>query len=376
MGLLDKIPGMGGGEDAPKPVSATKVAKETADIQGNVYLPALTRLRGQYNPQLNQLAVEQAQRAQQGLSPILSDITGDISRDRGAMTRADMELFRDQSKGFAGAERLQALMQQMAEEELALGGRLSAEQERGVTQRSSADSARRGRGSGAFAVGQLALARQDAQQRLKNQRFGRGMQTIQSGLQMSNPLQRLMGINAQSAGTALDRLRNAQKFGDANTVKFDPLNKEVSGIAQSNFAQQSANYRASQAAKSDLLGGGMDLLGSIFGGEDGFSLPSWLGGDGDGDGSAKDLAGSEPLTMEQIQAQENNLHNNLALAGQQDYTDTSGVGGGIIDFPQQENWAEVDAYLDDGSLYDTGNVQLGDWATGIGSGLNFNYSNF
>jgi len=238
----------------------------------------LVDLRGEFNPQLNRLAVEQAGRAQQGLSGIGQNIVGDINRDRNALNQNSMSQFRQQAQGFAGAERLQAILQKQAEDELALGGQLSGQDVRNIDQLTQGATARQGRGSGAFNVGQLALGRQGAVDARKAQRRQFGMQAIQSGLATSNPLQRIMQQNAGTAGSLMERLGNVQNFARENTVgDFNPLGGSLLSNTQFNQGQQAGFNQRATARSDDMAGGAMSMLGNV-------DFGSLFGGNKDGVG--------------------------------------------------------------------------------------------
>lgn len=291
MGFLSKL--MGGGAKAPVAPTGLQLGQETIDVQKQ-YLPALTQLQQQYNPQLAQNAISQTGRMQQGLSPITANIAGDVSRDRGILNQGDIEQLRSQSAGFAGAESLQAMLQKQAEEELALGGSLSAEQERDVSQGSQAASFQRGRGVGNFSVGQMALERFDAQEAIKNRRRSFAAGTAGLGLEVSNPFQRIMSQNANAAGGIGSRLANAQGFAGQNSVNFDPISGQVANAAQNRFASEQANFEADRGLLPDLLSGGLSLAGSIFGGPAGGmaagALGSLFGGGKSGGGGGQALS--------------------------------------------------------------------------------------
>ena len=282
MGFLSGL--LGGGGSAPKAPTGLQLGKETIDVQKQ-YLPALTQLQQQHNPQLAANALAQTARMQQGLSPIQADIAGDISRDRATLNQGDISQLRSQSAGFAGAENLQAMLQQQAEQELALGGSLSAEQERDVAQGSQAASFQRGRGVGNFAVGQMALNRFDAQEAIKARRRQFAAGTAGLGLEVSNPFQRIMSQNANVAGGIGSRLANAQGFAGANSVNFDPINSQVANAAQNRFAAEQQQYQQEQSFLPDLISGGLSLAGSVFGGPAGGILAGKMFGKGKGGGS-------------------------------------------------------------------------------------------
>ena len=266
-GVVGGLGGLFGSEDEVKQPTPEELAQQTVGIRENIFLPALTRMRGQFNPQLAQQGIDQTNRIQQGLSGVNRNIASDIGQQRNMLGVSDADFLRSQSQGFAGSERLQAILQKQAEEELALGGQLSDEDLRNVQQGSQAASFSRGRGTGSFGIGQLALARQGATDARKAQRRNFAGQTIQSGLNVSNPLQRILAQNTQTAGSMLDRLRNSQQFGQQNQVQsFDPISGAVSGISGFNTSnQQGFNQRQSERS-DDIFGGALSALGSLGGG--------------------------------------------------------------------------------------------------------------
>jgi len=274
MGLADFF---GGGAKAPKPIDPRALARQTIGVQEE-FLPGREKLRSQYNPQIIQGGLAQLGRAQEGLSGVTSDIAGDISRDRASMNQADIGQLRQQSQGFAGAERLQAMLQQQAEDELARGGQLSPEQMRNIDQLTQGATQRQGRGSGAFNVGQLALARHGAVQAREDRARQFAGQTLGTGLATANPFQRIQSQNATMAGGIGSRLQNAQGFAGQNTVNFDPINQNVAQIANQNFQAEQAKFEADRSFLPDLIGGGLSLAGNIFGGPAGGVIAGKLGG--------------------------------------------------------------------------------------------------
>lgn len=273
MGLLDFF---GGGADAPDPIDPLKLGRQTSKLQKQ-FLGSRQDLRGQFDERMIGGALQQAGRAQTGLGALSGDISQGISANRSQLNRSDMDQFRQQSQGFAGAERLQAMLQQQAESQLARGGMLSGEQMRGVDQSTMGNVASRGRGAGAFGVGQMALGRAGAIQANEDRARQFAQQTQQGGLAMSNPLQRIMQQNTATSGSIMDRLRNVQGFGQQNTVNFDPINSNVSNVAQFNNQMQQQQAEASAGGFSDLLGGAIGG-GLKIAGAGGFSNPFGIPG--------------------------------------------------------------------------------------------------
>lgn len=251
MGLLDFF---GGGADAPDPIDPLQLGRQTSQLQKQ-FLGSRQGLRGEFDERMMSGALQQAGRAQTGLGALSGDISQGISANRSQLNRSDMDQFRQQSQGFAGAERLQAMLQQQAESQLARGGMLSGEQMRGVDQMTQGAVASRGRGAGAFGVGQMALGRAGAIQANEDRARQFAQQTQQGGLAMSNPLQRIMQQNTATSGSIMDRLRNIQGFGQQNTVNFDPINANVSNVAQFNNQMQQQQAQASASGFGDILGG-------------------------------------------------------------------------------------------------------------------------
>ena len=169
------------------------------------------------------------------------------------------------------------MLQQQAEDQLKRGGMLSQEQMRGVDQSTMGNVASRGRGAGAFGVGQLVLGRAGAIQANEDRARQFAQQTQQGGLAMSNPLQRIMQQNASTSGSIMDRLRNVQGFGQQNTVDFDPINANVSNIAQFNNQMQQQQAQASASGFGDILGGIGSLAGTAFGGPIGGMIGGQIG---------------------------------------------------------------------------------------------------
>ncbi len=268
-----------GGAEAPEAIDPRKLARQTVGVQEE-FLGGRQRLRGEFDPQIIQGASEQLGRAQTGLRGVQGGVTQDIISERGALGQASVDQLRQQSQGFAGAERLQGLLQQQAEDQLRRGGALSGQQTREVDQGVFSRLAGQGRGAGAFSVGQLALGRQGAIQANEDRARQFAQQTQQGGLAVSNPLQQIFAREAGTAGTSFDRLRNIQGFGQQNTVDFDPINQNVAGIAQQQFAQEQAKFEADRNFLPDLISGGLSLAGSVGTG----GLSSLLGGFGGGGG--------------------------------------------------------------------------------------------
>ena len=254
----------GGGAKAPDPVDPRELARDTVGVQEE-FLGGRQRLRGQFDPQIMQGSLAQLGRAQAGLSGVSGDIAQDIARDRATLSAGDIGQLRSQSAGFAGAENLQAMLQKQAEEELALGGQLSAQESRNIDQLTQGATARQGRGAGAFNVGQLALGRQGAVDDRKAQRRQFAQQTLGSGLAVSNPFQRIMSQNATMAGGIPSRLGQTMGFADQNTVNFDPINQQVAGLASQQFAAEQAKFAADRSFLPDIIGGAISGAGSIAG---------------------------------------------------------------------------------------------------------------
>lgn len=251
MGLGDFF---GGGADAPDPIDPLQLGRQTSQLQKQ-FLGSRQDLRGEFDEQMIGGALQQAGRAQTGLSGLGRDVIGDMNQQRNLLSSNSIEQLRQQSPGFAGSERLQAMLQQQAESQLARGGMLSGEQMRDVDQMTQGAVASRGRGAGAFGVVQMAMNRQGAIQANEDRARQFAQQTQQGGLAMSNPLQRIFAQESASGGTFMDRLRNVQGFGQQNTVNFDPINANVSNIAQFNNQMQQQQAEASASGFGDILGG-------------------------------------------------------------------------------------------------------------------------
>jgi len=275
-GVAGGLMGMFGSEEEVAPPTPEELAQQEVGLQ-RIKNQGLVDLRGQFNPELNRLAVAQAGRAQQGLSGIGQNIIGDINRDRSSLNQASMQQFRQQNQGFAGAERLQQMMQQQAEAQLARGGQLSPQQMRSVDQMTQSATQRQGRGSGAFNVGQLALGRHGAMQANEDRARAFAQQTQQGGLALSNPFARMQSMNAGTVGSQLDHLRNTQQFAHQNTVgDFNPLGGSLLSNTQFNQEQQSAFNTRQTKRSDDMIGGGLSVLGNV-------DFGNMFGGGGKGD---------------------------------------------------------------------------------------------
>ena len=267
-GVVGGLGGYFGAEEEVEPPTPMELAAQTAEVerfhQGKLY-----GLRSDYDSKFDQLNQQQLGRTQKYMSGMQRGIASDISRDRRSLNEADMAQFREQSAGFAGSERLQAMLQAQAEQELALGGRLSGEQERDVAQGSQAHSFQRGRGVGNFSIGQLALSRFGAQEAIKDKRRGFAGQTIQSGLNVSNPFQNIMRGNIGTTGSILDRLRNSQNFSQHGRIDYNPISDSILSANQmATTGQQDFNQRQSERS-DDMFGGALSSIGSIFGSQSG-----------------------------------------------------------------------------------------------------------
>lgn len=277
-GVIGGLGGFFGSEEEVVPPSASDLARETADIQENIYLPSLMRQRDKFNPQMMGHALDQARLAQSGLQGFGSGISRDINQQRNIFSDNSIQQLRQQSPGFAGSERLQQMMQQQAEQGLRTGGNLNPEQMRGIDQMTQGAVASRGRGAGAFGVGQMALGRHSVLQANEDRARNFAQQTQQGGLNVSNPLQKIFAQSASTTGSFMDRLRNIQGFGASNSVsEFDPIGAGVLSANGMNSTLAS-NFNQRQSARSDdMFGGAMSSLGnmdfgSMFGGGGGGSM--------------------------------------------------------------------------------------------------------
>lgn len=270
---------LSGGAEAPEAIDPRKLARQTVGVQEE-FLGGRQRLRSEFDPQIIQGASEQLGRSQTGLRGVQGGITQDIISERQALGQASADQLRQQSQGFAGAERLQGLLQQQAEDQLQRGGALSGQQMRSIDQLTQGATARQGRGSGQFNIGQLALGRAGAIQANEDRARQFAQQTQQGGLAVSNPLQQILAREAGTAGTSFDRLRNIQGFGQQNTVDFDPINAQVAQNARQQQQAEQAQFTADRNFLPDLISGGLSLAGSVGTG----GLSSMFGGFGGGGG--------------------------------------------------------------------------------------------
>lgn len=275
-GILGGLGGLFGGEDEVEMPSAEDIARDTVAAQG-IKTQGLLDLRAKHDPRMSQLAMDQMGRTQAGLRPFQQQVISNIAQDRRTLSDDSIGQFREQAKGFAGAERLQAILQQQAEDELRRGGRLSAQEARLVEQGTQGATQRQGRGSGAFNVGQLAVNRAGAmnQREAQGRQFAMGVQT--QGLNLSNPLSRIFAQDAGTIGSSLDNLRNQQQFAQQSQVQdFDPFGGQ--GVSQFNTGMQSGFNQRSSDFTSDIIGGGISSLNNLSG------LGGMFGGGGGGIG--------------------------------------------------------------------------------------------
>jgi len=299
MGLGDFF---GGGADAPDPIDPLKLGRQTGKLQTQ-FQGQRQKLRKQFDPQIMQGALRQAGRAQTGLSSLGQNITGDISRDRASLTGGDIGTLRQQSQGFAGAERLQEMLQRQAEDQLQRAGALTKEQFRDVDQGVFGGLAGQGRGVGAFGAVQSALGRQSAIRADEDRARQFAQQTQQGGLAVSNPLQNILAQSSNATGTFMDRLRNIQGFGAQNQVNFDPINANVSNIAQFNNQMQQQQAQASAGGFGDIIGGLGSLAGTVMGGPlggmIGGKIGGMFGGGSSGGGGVASFAGAGDMASGQ-----------------------------------------------------------------------------
>ena len=150
-----------------------------------------------------------------------------------------------------------------------------------------------GRGAGAFNVGQLALGRQGEVERRQDRARQFAGQTLGAGLQVSNPFQRFQSQNATMAGGLPTRLGQTMAFGQQNQVNFDPINANVANIAQNQFNAEQQEYLQDKNFLPDLIGGGLSMAGSIFGGPSGGAIAGKLGGLFGGGGGGQSMSGTQ-----------------------------------------------------------------------------------
>ncbi len=228
--------------------------------------PRILRGRREFDEQFLGADLRQVQSAftrDGGLRDILEgDIIPSIRRQRGELLTSDVAQFREAAPTFAGAEGIATELQGQTAEDLLLGGQLSPEEIRATEQAISSATGRRGRGAGAFAVGQQALGRESARNRRRRIRRDAATRAAQLGLQVAQPIRNIQAQNAQLIGSPLQQLSFNEAFARRSTPQFDVLDPIVSGLAQTRFGAEFSQAASQNQARRNFGG---ELLGSVLG---------------------------------------------------------------------------------------------------------------
>lgn len=289
------------GREAARRLASTASPEEIAQRSVNVRrfeaFPRILETRRDFDNQFLAADLAQLERADSARRRILEDdVIPSISRQRRALLGRDVndfnQILNQQGAGFRqgllalspslgiaeeGLQRDEGLLSTLrgqAEADLALGSDLSQEDIRAIEQQTASAVGRRGRGAGAFSVGQLALARQGARDAREAQRrnfaaniFGLGGEAQRRRLaqsqQFTSPFLNLLSQSQQanrnlvgSPGQQLGQSRAIALQATPDIPAIDPSILQLEslrlgqGATAANLGQQ-----ANLAAANTLAGG-------------------------------------------------------------------------------------------------------------------------
>jgi len=269
-GIASSLLGKKGSKtSAPPPTHDRGLVQRGLAIRKQEAFPEILSIRSEFDPKFIEQNIRNTRQAQSGIASLLGDeVTESIGRQRGQLFESDIDRLQDVTPGLFGAQKLTGELQRQAQEGLALGGELSAEDIRASEQSIGAATQRRGRGSGAFAVGQLALGRDAARRTRRDERRQFAGQSAQLGIQTAQPFLGIQARNNQLVGSPLQQLSAALGLGASapDVPVFDP---NVVNIAQGNQgiqANASSQAAASRSSRNaGLLSGGLSAAGQIGG---------------------------------------------------------------------------------------------------------------
>ena len=296
MGLLDFFTGAETG-DIPevRGINPSQVSQQGLDIRQRAF-PQITNMRESFDKQFLELDQTQFERADSfKRNRIEDDIIPSLSRQREQLSDRDVNQLRKLSDVFGGTENLTRILQGQAESDLKLGGDLSAQDIRANEQQVGSATGRRGRGAGAFAVGQTALGRDQMRRQREAERRNFAGSAARLGLDVSQPIQDIIGRNAQIVGTPAQAFQQSDLFARASRTPDIPIfDQTLSGFEAQRFGIESAAREKAldrkAAATSDAMGGLGGLLSKLLGGMGGGGKGG-KGGKGGGKGGSKGGAG-------------------------------------------------------------------------------------
>jgi len=302
----------------PQPATAEELSTRGINLRKDDAFPRILDTRREFDSQFLRADERQLQLADMiRRNMIEDDILPSISRQRADLNIRDIKNFNDilRSEGgnfrsgllalspeLAGADTgfqqdlgLLNQLRAQASEDLALRGQLSGEDIRAVEQQTASAVGRRGRGAGAFGVGQLALNRQSARDAREAQRRNFAANTIGLGGQFQDRAQRQSDLftrpflnllsqtqaaNRGVVGTpeqALASSRSIAAQGTPNIPVVDPQLLQLEGLTFGGLSQQAQGKqdRADRFSNA-LIGGGIGQFGQSF--------QTFTGGSGGGGG--------------------------------------------------------------------------------------------
>lgn len=294
----------------PQGTPADEFSERGINLRRYEAFPRILETRRDFDKQFLEADVNQLDRADSALRQRLEgDALPSVMRQREALFSRGVRDFNQQLGDQGGAFRqgllamspeLQRAGQGLEEEDEILkrlradairrldrGGDLSAEEIRDVEQQTNSAVGSRGRGAGAFGVGQLALNRVSARRAREAENIGYGYQAYGLGAesqrrnlaqasQFTSPFLNILSQNQQNAqqtaGTPLAQLMNSAAYARQATPEipvFDPSMMSLEslrlgqGLGGAQLQQQAAQNQ--QNATAGLGGGLLSLGGSMYG---------------------------------------------------------------------------------------------------------------
>jgi hypothetical protein len=287
-------------------LNPAEISERGINLRTNDAFPRIMKGREEFDPQFAELDRAQLERAAIGQSDIQENIIApSLGRQRSQFLGGDIEdinqfasPFRDAllklapslgiaEEGLQSDERILNMLRGQAESDLALGGDLSEQDIRAVEQGTASNVGRRGRGAGAFGVGQLALNRDAARRGRESERrgfaggvFGLGGQQLQrrqsQAQQFSSPFFNAQAQNRQLVGSPLQHQGFAQQSALASTPQFPVFDPTVTGMAQNQFAFDKGFQQQQKTARQNFFPniiGGVIGAGTQIAGAGGFGDP-------------------------------------------------------------------------------------------------------
>jgi len=297
-----------GRQDAPSiPATATptELAQRGIGLRKEIF-PEMLDIRRRFDPQFLRADIRQTEIADQARRQMVEgDLIPSTARQRQALNLSDIrgfnELLRNRGEEFSsGLLRMspalrmaqdslrsdEGLLNQLrgqAGADLRLGGQLSPEDIRAVEQQTASAVGQRGRGAGAFSVGQLALNRQSARDAREMQRrqfasgvLGLGGQFDQRALSQSDrftkpflqQLSETQQANRQIIGSPAQQFQQSLLFAQQGTPEVPFIDPQLlqleslrtgQGLGAAELRQKAAAQN--QEALAGGLGGAFSILG-------------------------------------------------------------------------------------------------------------------